>query len=246
MPMKIAVYQAPLLESGSMDALALIRERVERCEADGISVLCCAEAILGGLADYDSDPARFAVATNRMSGVLAPLASRTVTTIVGLTELAGDGALYNSAVVLHRGAIAGVYRKQHPAIRRSVYTAGTDTPVFHVDDLTFGIVICYDSTFPALTASIAKQAATVLFVPSNNALPRWMDCDEVAAEARNCDAARAVESRLWIVRADVAGDCGGLVSAGSSEIVRPDGTLVRSARRFAEDFLVTDLHSTVA
>src|SRR5262245_44533360 len=143
--MRVAAYQAPLLESGSMKALALIQAKVDQCEADDIAILCCPEAILGGLADYDGDPTRFAIARSRISPVLAPLTSNTVTTIVGFTELADDGALYNSAAVLHRGTVAGVYRKQHPAIRRSVYARGTDTPVFQLNGLTFGIVICYDS-----------------------------------------------------------------------------------------------------
>ena len=51
--MRVAAYQAPLLPAGSMEALALIRKRVEWCEAEGVSILCCPEAILGGLADDD-------------------------------------------------------------------------------------------------------------------------------------------------------------------------------------------------
>ena len=70
--MKVAAYQAPLLNSGSMDALALIRRRVEQCEADNVAFLCCPEAILGGLADYSNHPTSFAVGTGRIGAVLAP------------------------------------------------------------------------------------------------------------------------------------------------------------------------------
>jgi hypothetical protein len=55
--MKVAAYQAPLLAEGSMYALDLIQERVAWCEAERIAVLCCPEAILGGLADYSENPA---------------------------------------------------------------------------------------------------------------------------------------------------------------------------------------------
>ena len=48
---KVAAYQAPLLPSGSTAALDLVRARVRWCESEGISFLCCPEAILGGLAD---------------------------------------------------------------------------------------------------------------------------------------------------------------------------------------------------
>jgi predicted amidohydrolase len=238
--MKVAAYQAPLLRPGSWDALPLIRRRVEQCEADGVAILCCPEAVLGGLADCSADPARLAVATGRIGSMLAPLASHTVTTIVGFTELGDDGRMYNSAAVWHRGAVAGIYRKRHPAIRRSVYAAGTHTPVFRIGGLTFGIVICYDSTFPEPAARMAAQGATLLFVPTSNALPRSRERDDVVTQARQTDAARATENNLWIVRADVAGRTSEFASVGSSGIIRPDGSILCTARANREDMLVGD------
>lgn len=56
--MKVAAYQAPLLPAGSMNrALRLIRGQITRCESAGVEILCCPEAVLGGLADYASHPA---------------------------------------------------------------------------------------------------------------------------------------------------------------------------------------------
>jgi 5-aminopentanamidase len=49
--MKVAAYQAPLLSAGSMEALELIGDRVRWCETEGVDILCCPEAVLGGLAD---------------------------------------------------------------------------------------------------------------------------------------------------------------------------------------------------
>src|ERR1700738_64525 len=98
--MRIAAYQAPLLAAESMEALGLIRRRVQDCEAAGVSVLCCPEAILGGLGDYAEDPASIAIPTSQIETALAPLASGDVTTIVGLTELTDTGLLYNAAAVL--------------------------------------------------------------------------------------------------------------------------------------------------
>ena len=53
------------------------------------------------------------VESGQLEIVLAPLAGDRVTTIVGFTEV-DRGRLYNSAAVVHKGAILGVYRKQHP------------------------------------------------------------------------------------------------------------------------------------
>ena len=152
--MKIAAYQAPLLPGGSMDAVNLIRDRVKWCETEGVEILCCPEALLGGLADDAECPADIAidVESGRLQALLAPLASRSVTAIVGFTETAGVGTLYNAAAVFHGGAVAGIYRKRHPGIRRSVYSAGDQSPVFTVGRLPFGVMICNDSNFPALAA----------------------------------------------------------------------------------------------
>jgi predicted amidohydrolase len=239
--MKVAAWQAPLLAVGSMDALDLIRRRVEQCESEGVAMLCCPEAILGGLADDAHDPASLAIPTDRIERVLAPLRSDSVTTIVGFTERSDDGRLYNSAAVFHRGAVVGVYRKQHPAINRSVCEPGRETPVFRVGSTTIGIVICNDSNFPALTARLAALGATMLFVPTNNGLPPAKGGRELIARSRAVDCASATAHGLWVVRADVAGRAGDLVSHGSSAIVDPRGAITCSARELSEDLLIAEV-----
>lgn len=238
---KVAAYQAPLPPSGSMEAVDLIRERVRWCEAEGVEILCCPEAVLGGLADYAARPEDFAldVESGQLAAVLAPLASDTVTAIIGFTETGGAGRLYNSAAVFHRGAVIGVYRKQHPAIRRSVYQPGDQSPVFTVGGLTFGILICNDSNFTELARAMVARGARALFIPTNNGLPPGKA--DVVADARNVDTGLARENRVWVVRADVAGRVEGLVSCGSSAIVDPDGSVVPSACRFGEDLLVASI-----
>lgn len=242
--MRVAAYQAPLLPVGSMDALGLIRSRVEVCEASGVSVLCCPEAILGGLADYADDPASVAISTDRIEVTLAPLASSAVTTIVGFTELSPAGLLYNSAAVIHRGMVLGVYRKMHPAINRSVYEPGRDAPVFRVGELTFGIVICNDSNYREPARRMAAQGAIALFVPTNNGLPPMKAGEELVAQARSVDMVRAVENSTWVIRADVAGRANGLVSYGSSGIVDPGGMVMQSARPLSEDLIVAEIPGT--
>ena len=239
--MRVAAYQVPLLPSGSMEAVELIRKRVDWCEAEGVEILCCPEAVLGGLADYAACPADIAldVTSGQLSAVLAPLASDTVTTILGFTEASGGGHLYNSAAVFHHGAVVGVYRKLHPAIRKSIYQAGDRMPVFRIGGLTFGIVICNDSNYREPARIMASQGATALFVPTNNGLP--LEKADVVVDARNADVARAMENHVSVIRADVAGRTADRVSYGSSGIVGPDGTVLQSAQRLTEDLLVADL-----
>jgi predicted amidohydrolase len=240
---RVAAYQAPLLAPGSMDALGLIRTRVEWCEAHCIAILCCPEAILGGLADYAGHPTQFAIAADRgrLVSALAPLASDTVTTIVGFTELADGGLLYNSAAVFQRGSVVGVYRKLYPAIHQSVYQAGRKVPVFQVGDLTLAIAICNDSNYFEPARLMATQGATALFVLTNNGLPPARTRAELVTQARNVDIARAVDNSMWVIRADVAGRTDGLMSHGSSCIVDRDGRVVQSARPLIDDLIVAEI-----
>jgi predicted amidohydrolase len=238
---KVAAYQAPLLPSGSREAVDLIRTRVEWCESHGVVILCCPEAILGGLADDAADPREFAIDTrgDQLARALAPLASDTVTTIVGFTEVTGTGRLHNTAAVFHQGSVVGLYRKLHPAINRSIYAAGDRIPVFEFEGMTFGIMICNDSNYREPARMMAAKGATALFIPTNNGLPP--EKADVAAHARKVDIALAIEHGVSVIRADVAGRADGMVSYGSSGIVDSRRRVLQSTQPLTEDLIVGDL-----
>ncbi len=239
--MKVAAYQAPLAACGSLEILGLIRAQVRRCEADGVEILCCPEAVLGGLADYSPRPHEIAidVESGQLAEILAPLASDTVTTIVGFTEVDGHGRLFNSAAVYSEGSVLGIYRKLYPAINRSVYHAGDAMPVFTVGGLTFGIVICLDSNYFEPARIMAARGAAALFVPTNNGLPPGKAGPELVMEARNVDIARAVENSVSVIRADVVGRTPELTSYGSSGIVAPDGRVLAAAT--GDELVIADI-----
>lgn len=238
---KIAAWQMPIGATGADEALFALREQVCRCERAGVSVLCCPEAAIGGLADDAPEPGGIAIATADVDATFAPIASDRVTVIVGFTELRSDGRLYNAAAVARQGAVTGIYRKVYPAINRSVYAPGQELPVFGADDLTFGIVICNDSNYLEPARVMALKGATVLFVPTNNSLPAARVSDGLAAEARACDIARAVENTVWVVRADVAGRTTTHASEGATGVVAPNGRVVCTTQRFAEELLIAEI-----
>ena len=164
-----------------------------------------------------------------------------MTAIVGFTETAGTGKLYNAAAVFHDGRVVGIYRKRHPAIRRSVYSAGDRSPVFTIGPLSFGIMICNDSNYPELATDMVARGARAIFLPSNNSLPP--ERASVVAFSRAVDIARARDNEVMIVRADVAGRTAGRVSFGSSAIVDARGTVVRAGRDLSEDILIAEVHT---
>src|SRR6266849_5540637 len=233
--MKVAAYQAPLLPSGSMEALELIRDRIRWCETEGVDILCCPEAVLGGLADDAECPVDIAidVESGHMEALLAPLASKSVTAIVGFTETVDAGKLYNTAAVFQDGKVVGIYRKRHPAIRKSLYSAGKHSPIFNVGRLSFGIMICNDSNYPELATDMVACGAKAIFLPSNNGLrPEQAD---VVALSRSVDIGLAIDNTVMSIRADVAGRTSDRVSLGASAIVDARGTVLRAGEALSED-----------
>ncbi|MEO6392628.1 MAG: carbon-nitrogen hydrolase family protein [Pyrinomonadaceae bacterium] len=229
--MKIAAYQAPLSATCTDEILALIREQIDACETLGVEILCCPEGALGGLADYSDRPKDFAinVRAGELDAKLARLGSEKVATILGFTEIDDNANLYNSAVVYYKGSVVGIYRKLHPAINRSVYQAGVEMPVFTINGLTFGIVICNDSNFQAPAQVMAAKGAKAIFIPTNNGLPPGKAGPELVAKVRDVDLAMALKHGVYVIRADVVGTAKGLVSHGSSGIIGSDGTILQVA-----------------
>jgi predicted amidohydrolase len=240
--MKVAAYQAPLEATHSLEVINLIGEQVLWCEENGVEILCCPEAVLGGLADYADEAAKIALNANQLNKVLEPLSSQTVTTIIGFTEN-GAGRLYNSAAVFHKSSVAGVYRKMQPAINKSVYTAGDQIPVFTIGNLTFGIIICYDSNFEEPARSMVAKGATALFIPTNNSMPINRSTTQLVEEARRADIQQAQENRVHVIRADVAGQNDRLLSYGSSSVVDPQGRVLEAAPQLAAQLIVATIRT---
>ena len=243
--LRVAAYQAPLLPSGSTEAIDLVAVQVRACESIGVEFLCCPEGILGGLADYSTRPDEIAIDVHKgeLQRALAPVASATVTTILGFTEI-DNGRLFNAAAVVHKGVVIGVYRKLHPAINRSIYEPGQATTVFTVGELRFGILICRDSTFPESARIMADRGATALFVPTNNGMPPTKGGADLVEQARETDVARATENSVSVIRADVAGRADGLVSYGSSGIVDRRVIILQTAKPLEVGLIVAEIETT--
>jgi predicted amidohydrolase len=107
--------------------------------------------------------------------------------------------------------------------------------------LAFGIVICHDSNYPDLARRMTAQRAAAFFIPTNNGLPNSRASIELNTAARSTDIALATENRVWVIRADVAGRNGKLTCFGSSEIVDPQGNVIREARLGTADLLVAEI-----
>ena len=243
--MRVAAYQMPVRACYGADALAHLSARVRECEQAGVRLLCCPEAALGGLADYVDTPDEIAIPADPavIAMHLRPLASRSVTVVVGFTERDASGRYYNAAAVCSRGAVVGIYRKRHPAIRRSRYSPGTEAPVFKVDGGTVGVLICRDSTDAQLAATLVDQGAHVLCIPTNNAMPPGRSGPNLMNDVRALDAQLASALCVAVIRADVVGASRGLVSGSASIITQPSGPQLAATGADEGELVIAELSS---
>lgn len=86
--------------------------------------------------------------------------------------------------------------------------------------LRLGVLICYESTFPALARSLVGQGANVLVTLSNDA---WFGPSGGAEQHFQMGRVRAIETRRWWVR--VGND-------GVSAVVGPSGAVLARFPRF--------------
>ncbi len=137
-----------------------------------------------------------------------------------------DGKVYNTAFIFDRdGKIIASYDKTHlfsPMGEHEYFTAGNRLCRFRLDDVSCGIIICYDIRFPELTRTLALKGLDVLFVVS-----QWPDAR--ADHLRTLLRARAIENQMFVCCCNSCGEMSGTQYAGESVIIDPWGKVLSEA-----------------
>jgi len=81
--------------------------------------------------------------------------------------------LYNSSVLVDEKGVLGIYRKLHLFMReKKIFEAGNlGAPLFEVDGVRIGMLICFDWMFPEIWRKLAIEGADLIFHPANLVLP---------------------------------------------------------------------------
>ncbi len=157
--------------------------------------------------------------------------------IAGLVEVEGD-RIYNSSVILGPKGFVGRYRKIHLFdTEKSCFDAGTDVPpVFDLDGIKVGVMICFDWRFPETARSLALKGAEIIAHPSNLVLPH---CPQAMIT-------RCLENRIFAITADRVGEekripGEKLTFIGQSQVVDPDGNILVRASETEEEVHIVDI-----
>lgn len=134
-----------------------------------------------------------------------------------------DGNIYNTLPIIGKhGELLCKYRKVHlfplGIEEKELFSEGDEWGVYNEDDLTFGMMLCYDLRFPAFCRNLALRDASVIFVPAQWPAAR-MNHFRVLLQAR------AVENQVHVIGVNRCGN-DGIAYQGGSMIVAPDGSIL--------------------
>ncbi len=163
-----------------------------------------------------------------------------LTIVAGFPESAGD-AIYNSAVVVDRTGLRGVYRKAHLWDSEiAVFDRGDDLPmVVDTDHGRVGVIVCYDVEFPEWVRAVALSGADLLCTPVNWPLLPRPEGERPTEMIRAL--AGAGMNRMPIAVCDRVGTERGQDWIGGSVIVDADGYPVAMAEFGKASVVVADM-----
>lgn len=225
MTTRVTCCQLPLHIGDSTGNLTSAREAVERAARDGAQIVVLPELASSGYVFADrAELESLAESRDGASitewGNLAEAFNLTI--VAGFPEAAGD-AVYNSAAVVDRTGLRGVYRKTHLwDTENAVFDRADDQPLqVDTEHGRIAVMVCYDVEFPEWVRAAALAGADLLCAPVNwPLLPR--PAGERPAEMVRAFANSGV-NRLPIAVCDRTGVERGVEWIGGSVITDADG-----------------------
>jgi len=136
--------------------------------------------------------------------------------------------IFDTCHIINRdGKVIGFYDKRFPSRafnERDFVSPGNVSPVFKVDDVKIGVIICVDALYPELARKLALNNARIIFNPSNipgNRNELW----------KHLSVTRAAENTVFYVFVNNTNTLypDGRMVKGHSIVVAPDGETILEA-----------------
>jgi len=203
---RVGACQTPEIIGDPPAALDLMLRFAKKAEDGMIDLLLFPECFLSGYILNEAYMANYAFdfTSKQFTSILKRLEIVKPTLVFGVSEKM-SGKYFNSAVVVNKGEVVGVYRKTHLIEpNEAFFTPGKDYPVFEIKGLKYGINICYDAQFTDAAKSIARQGARLLLLPAQNMIRRE-NAEKWKYKHNEIRTLRVKENGLWFISSDVTG-----------------------------------------
>jgi predicted amidohydrolase len=243
---RIAACQLPDVRGDIRTSLTWIQRCAAQAADGNVDLVIFPEAFLQGYFTEVDAVRHLALDTDSkaFADVLRQLRDLPSMLVVGMLEREG-ARLFNSALVIERGRMVGIYRKTHlVGTEVATFAAGRGYPVFRIGDVRFGINICYDTTFPEAAAAVAGAGAHLIVCPANNMLRRqtaeqWKHLhNEVRLQ-------RVRETGLSLISADVVGASDTSIGYGPTAVLHPRHGVLAQVPLLELGMVVVDIDSGV-
>ena len=241
MPTKVAVCQVPDIRKNIEASLGWIEKFTEQAEADGVLLVCFPECFLQGYLTEENLAKIYAInfTSSAFKTILKQLAKYKPAIVFGVIEEENQN-LFNTAVVIKEGKLMGKYRKTHLLEGEQIFKAGCKYPVFKINDLNFGINICYDTQFAEAAANLVRQGAKLILCPSNN-LMRHETAEKYKHLHHEMRIERVNENKVWLLSSDVTGGSEGRIAYGPTSAINPDGKVVLQVPLMETGMIVVEI-----
>ena len=242
--MLIAAYQGVCADGDPEANLAVARDVFDRARGTGADFLLMPEAFLSG---YGSkaliEAGAMAVDDARLGRLIDHTSGSDLVFMVGLCERA-DATIYNTELIIQAGRVLGAYRKT--MLTGSDYRAmgfGTDfdLPVWQAKGVTFGVIVCADSSYMEVAQTMWWKGAQIIFSPHYNYIPSD-GMDDHRIHVRNNHVGIAALLQVPVVRANVVNwDRAPRLGYGDSAIFDARGHAVTEAGLFKQGLITAEL-----
>lgn len=229
--MRVAVAQ---IEAQGLDIsgnIARTVSAIEQATAQGATLTILPETVTAGWILDPPGMARVAEAGDGSGLALSAwreAARKNGTAVIGgYPERVGD-RLYNSVAVIDRhGTVIGGYRKLHLfGSEAEMFEPGDlGLPIFEVDGVSVGVLVCYDLRFPEAMRTLALRGAQLIAVPTAWVIGYDPDTTPESTRIGQVEGAlvQANLNQVYVACADLSGEIAGVRFLGRSLIASPYG-----------------------
>lgn len=242
--MRIAAFQGRCHDGDIEANVRTARDTLRQAAEAGADFLLMPEGYLGGYGSRQVvESTAMALDDPRVEALVAETADNDVVFMAGLNERSGD-RIFNSELIAHRGSLLGVTRKTmltRGGHRQMGFATDFDLPVWEAKGVTFGVIICADSSFIEVAQTLWWKGAQAIFSPHYNLIASGgMDAHRI--RVRNNHIGTAALLGVPVVRSNVVNwDRAPRLGYGDTAIFGPDGEPLAEAGLFTETLIVADV-----
>jgi predicted amidohydrolase len=241
---RLAAYQGRSVPGDADANLATARRVLEEAARGGADFLCLPETFLSGYGDRSIvERGALSLDDTQLAELAHQAHGHDMVLLLGLSEQIGEGEIANTIAILYQGQQLGRYRKtmlteSDAEVMR--FRRDHELPVFQAKGVTFGCIVCADSSYFETAATMAYRGMTILFSPHFNCIPA-KGMDDHRIRVRNNHIGLAALLDVYVVRSNVVvTDREQCLGYGDSAIFDPRGHPIAEAGLFREALIFAD------